>query len=167
MDNFYKDLYKVSHLNKIKNLKIELDITIEFCLKEKVVDDIKSNIDSVLITGLDHFMKIGSYLEMIIVNEENQSNKMTYEECLGNCVSSTGLINALTDLSKSVMNNRLDRLVDYSRIKKDTPELADEFKSYMDKLIQDAEQNKILIFNHYINQYLSILVKIKELLKKI
>ena len=65
------------------------------------------------------------------------------------------------------MNNRLDRLVDYSRIKKDTPELADEFKSYMDKLIQDAEQNKILIFNHYINQYLSILVKIKELLKKI
>jgi hypothetical protein len=166
MSEFYKELNNSNQNSKIKSLRKELDLTIDFCSKQYVSDNIL-DVNTILTVGLDHFMKISSYLEIIIVNEENQSDKIIYEECLGNCISSTGLINALTDLSKNVMNNRLDRLVDYSRIKKDTPELAEEFKVNMDKLIEDGERNKILIFNHYINQYLMILVKIKELLKKI
>jgi hypothetical protein len=131
------------------------------------VFNIKNDIKNIISAGHPFITMINGYLEMIIIKEENQSNKFIIEECIQTSYSSDRFINIFLDLIKLINNNEIKKLCELANIKKKSPDLIDIFNQTIDACQDDFNNEIIIRFNSYLNEYRFIITKIKEILKKI
>lgn len=159
------DYFKSTFIN-ISNIDNDADILNNFKNKYKIVID----------EGYDYLLKIQTMLEIIIINDKSQSNCIKYEECLKNIFNPTNFLNFFNDLFTNVYSNQIDYLINESKIYRNysTPSGRDDIFKFNKKIkfIQDNKEKKELnekinVFNHYINKLVITNCKIKLIIKDI
>jgi hypothetical protein len=167
MSQSIKDI--VSTKKKILSvIKPEMDTAIEFLNNVITLGDFDVMIKALLTTGYMHLFKIMSTLELAIIREENQSNKIMYEEALQNLIPIPVYIGNLHDIIKTSTTTRMAYLFDLSKIKsnKDT-EMESIYTRENIKANIDSDYIRDNCLNNHINLTILSIVKTIEVLKKV
>lgn len=164
---FLKSLNK-SPRALLSELKEVITNTIVF-LDDRYISDIsefKDKIDFTISEGHGFIFKIHSYLQMLLAKDENQSHKFVFEECSATNINMGRFLNSHYELKHKLHAKEIDWLLELSKIKKDSPELAELYTQRIDILREEMYKEHVLIFNSYINDYYLSIMKIKELLAR-
>lgn len=171
---------------QLKQLKLFVDNSINYFQSTFInISDINNNDDIlnnfnnkykiVIDEGYDYLLKIQTMLEIIIINDISQSNCIKYEECLKNIFNPTNFLNFFNDLFSNVYSNQIDYLINESKIYHNysTKDIMDilKFIEKIEFIQHNKEKNelneKINVFNHYINKLVITNCKIKLIIKDI
>jgi len=170
LSTFYRTelIKKPSEL--VKALGKEIEDSIEFFASQYIESkaELSAKYDIFFSTGYTHLNKILSYVEILSVKDDNQSNKFIYEDCYSNCIGVTKSVNSFHEMQATEHTAKFNRLVDYSKIiSKNNVDLAVKANDYMDAILADVQKQNVDIYNNYINQFVMSLVKIKVILSKL
>ena len=184
------NIYQISKLNQLtidyikkktciqlKELKNQIDTSITFfsssyididCSDDKLTEELLeqkyTHRHKLMITnGYDNIGKINMMFEMIQTSDKSQTNKFKYEEASKNIYSLGQFLNMFNELSTISLTKNIDKCLDIGEINKNW---SDNTKvNEIDNLYKDKEafllNEKINVFNHYINTIIIQLCKIK------
>ena len=152
----------------LSGIKPEIDTAIEFFSSIITTPDFDVMIKTLLSTGYMHLFKIMSSLELAIIREENQSNKILYEEALQNLIPIPVYTGNLHDIMKTQNATTMSLLFDLSKIKanKDA-DMESTYTRHHMKAISDSELVRNNCVTNNINLTILSIVKTTEVLKKV
>ena len=153
----------------VKGLNLQVNSSIEFFSSQYIEnhEDLTSKIDLFLSTGYEYLNKILSYVEILGVKDDNQSNKFIYEDCYANCIGVAKSVNSFHELRITELTAKFNKLVDYSKIVSKRMDLAVKANEYMEDMLVEIRKQNVDIYNNYINQFVMSLVKITVILSKL
>lgn len=167
---FYMSIMNKSDVDLLTGLKVEIDNAINFFSKINniTVDDI----DSLEDTGYALLYKVKSYLMLLELKDENQTNKYDYAKCLTEqCIDSPQQIyNLGICIKKLISDANIDNVLHKAKVNKKDVEvqatLGKELEEQHIKRINIISKDLLLAFINFINSTLLSLIKIKEITKK-
>jgi predicted nucleotidyltransferase len=149
-------------------IKPEIDIAIEFFSSIITTSDIDIMIKALMATGYMHLFKIMSTLELAIIREENQSNKIMYEEALQNLIPIPVYTGNLHDIIKTHNANTMTLLFDLAKIKSNKDaDMESTYTRHHMKAIFDSDLVRNNCLTNHINLTILSIVKTSEILKKV
>jgi hypothetical protein len=132
-------------------------------LEKKYMDGYKTMIES----GYENMAKINMMLEILETSDRSQTNKIKYDLVSKIIFSSGHFLNIFNELSIISMTKKIEKCLDKGEINKNWDDYYKVLQ--IDNLHKEREKfalnEKINIFNHYINQIILQLCKIKLELK--
>jgi hypothetical protein len=173
LSTFYRTELSKKPSELVKALNKEVDNSIEFFASQYIEnpEDLDAKYDIFLSQGYLHLNKILSYVEILSVKDQSQSNKFIYEDCYANCIGVTKSVNSFHELKASEKNAKFNRLIDYSKIVSRqhalNVDLAVKANEYMEDILSDIRKQNVDIYNNYINQFIMSLVKITVILSQL
>ena len=148
-------------------IKPEIDTAMEFFSSVIMTFDFDVIIKTLLTTGYMHLFKIMSTLELAIIREENQSNKIMYEEALQNLIPIPVYTGNLHEIMKTHNANTITLLCDLSKIKSEKDaDMESNYTRHHMKAISDSELIRNNCLTNHINLTILSIVKTNEVLKK-
>lgn len=132
-------------------------------LEQKYMDGYKTMIK----TGYENMAKINMMIEILETSDRSQTNKFKYEQVSKIIFSSGHFLNIFNELSIISMTKKIEKCLDKAEINKSYHTILkvdeiDDLHKVREKFVLN---DKINIFNHYINQIILQLCKIKLELK--
>lgn len=132
-------------------------------LEQKYMDGYKTMIK----TGYENMAKINMMIEILETSDRSQTNKFKYELVSKIIFSSGHFLNIFNELSIISMTKKIEKCLDKAEINKSYHTILkvdeiDDLHKVREKFVLNE---KINIFNHYINQIILQLCKIKLELK--
>ena len=154
----------------LKDIKDILKSCNEFFVLQYIQDssnqvEFESKCKIILSQGYDFFFKINSLLEILHIIDESQTNKYRYEESIQFIPSMLSFMESIHDIYICKDDVDIQKYISLSMIEKNTPTLSESFKESSASKKSLLLYEKVNIFNHYINQYLLLIVKITHKLK--
>lgn len=125
---------------------------------------------SMIKVGYENIAKINMMIEILETTDRSQTNKFKYELILKIIFSSGHFLNIFNELSMISMTRKIEKCLSMSEINKNKSENIRQFNiqeivNLHKKRDEHILNEKINIFNHYINQIVLQLCKIKLELK--
>ena len=171
LSTFYRTELTAKPSVLVKELNKEVDTSIKFFASQYIEskEELDAKYDIFLSEGYAHLNKILSYVEILSVKDDNQSNKFIYEDCYANCIGVTKSVNSFHEMQASERVAKFNRLIDYSKIVSTQHkfDLAIKANEYMEDILADIQKQNVDIYNNYINQFVMSLVKITVILSKL
>lgn len=171
MSQTIKDI--VSSKKKIlANIKADIESTVEFLSSMYITDpsEFETKIKLLSTMGYTHLFKIMSTLEIAIIREENQSNKILYEEAMQNLIPIPVYIGNLHEIIKTATGTVTGNLFDLIKVRNESKEssrLETMYTIQHDKANSDAEFIRDNCLNNHINLTILSIIKTGEVLKKV
>lgn len=172
MSQSIKDI--VSSKKKIlANMKADIDSTIEFLASMYITDSSEFETKVKLLTsvGYIHLFKIMSTLEIAIIREDNQSNKILYEEAMQNLIPIPVYLGNLHDIIKTGTVNTTSNLFDLIKVKNESNDKSHRMEELYTEQHEKAMSNTEFIRNNCLNNHINLtilsIVKTGEVLKKV
>ena len=151
-------------------LKSDIESSIEFysSMYSSNHMELDDKIKTMLSTGYIFLFKIMSALELLIIREENQSNKILFEEAMHNLIPIPVYTGSLHDIIRNADEAELVGLGDYIKLKTDKKvgEIEELFKVKREKLLANTMYIKNNLYNNQINLTILSIMKTNEVLKK-
>ena len=149
------------------SLKHEYEAAIEF-FTIITSSDFDTMLKSLSTTGYMHLFKIMTTLEIAIIREENQSNKITYEDALQRLIPIPLYTGNLHEMIKVANTSKMSYFVDLSKIKlnKDM-KMEETYMVHYNKANTDSEFVRDNCLINHINLTLLSIIKSYETLKKL
>jgi hypothetical protein len=122
---------------------------------------------NVLSSGYEYFFKINSMLEILHIIDSSQTNKYKYEESLGFIPNMNTFLNSIHDIYIGKYELDIQKYISQSTIEKNSPTLISNYTEAFELKKSMLFIEKTNIFNHLINQYILLFIKISQNLKKI
>lgn len=153
----------------VKALSEELKKSINFFSSQYIIEssELDKKYELLLSDGYSHLNKINAYTEILGIKDDNQCNKLIYEDCNRNCFEVTKFINSIHELRGTETNVKFNRLVCYSKIVYNQPELTSKADLYIQNIIDNVHKETINFYNNYINEIMFSLIKISNILDKL
>jgi hypothetical protein len=169
LSTFYRTELTKKPSELVKALSKEVTDSIEFFSSHYIdnPEQLSEKYDLFLSEGYTHLNKILSYVEILSVKDDNQSNKFIYEDCYSNCIGVTKSVNSFHELRASEVSAKFNRLIDYSKIISNRMDLAVKANEYMEDIVANIRKQNLDIYNNYINQFIMSLVKLSVILSKL
>lgn len=167
------------------NLKKEVANAINFFLNKNNnvnYDELINNISEIKLIGYEHINKIKSGLDILEIKDKNQTNKFEYEKCLSLklIVNLTYFSSYFEELRKLIIDIDIEKNITLleTQCKINENDMSYERQILIDSLYRKTEslfdekiklkKNEILgEYTIFINQIISTLFSIKEILKDI
>lgn len=132
-------------------------------LDQKYMDGYKT----MIVSGYENIAKINVMLEILETSDISQTNKFKYELASKIIFSASHFLNAFSELSIISMTKKIEKCLDKGEINKNWSDNTrlEEIDNLHKEREKFALNEKINIFNHYINQIILQLCKIKLELK--
>ena len=149
-------------------IKTELDKAVAFLetMYSFDSDSIDVNIKGMLTTGYMHIFKINSMLKLLMIKEDNQSNKILYEEAASHLIPVSAYVGNLHEIMSLNSQLELSSMFDLAKIKTDKSELEDMFVKCREKAMANAVYIKSNHLNNHINLTIQTIAECYEVLKK-
>lgn len=176
LDNFIVDFSEKKLKKQLDELKLLIVDSLEYF--RKLYINIGENTDDVLeekhklvtTEGYIFMLKIHTMLEIIHINDTSQTNKYKYEECIHSLINISNFINMFNGIIDDEFKDQTIQITDKSKIQqmKDGIEknnLIEQINILNNKKNKFNVNCSINIFNHYINELVLQLCKIKLVLK--
>lgn len=132
---------------------------------------ITSRHKSIVTDGYELIVKIQSMLDIIQVTDESQTNKYKYEECSQNLFGSANFLNIFNGIVLDGFKENIEQIIDESKILKldnnnNEKEIMNiKIKNLIEKKSNFISNSSMNVFNHYINQIILQLCRIKLIFK--
>lgn len=151
-------------LDYFRTQYINLDNLIEYV---QLIDDKHKTI---IANGYEYVIKIHSMLAIIQITDTSQTNKFKYEECDQYLFGSSIFLNMFNDILENAFKDMAEQITNESKICELKNGVEKEIitiknNELMKKKKNFCENSSIITFNHYINQLVLQLCKIKLILK--
>lgn len=165
---------------QLTELKAQIDKSIEFfslsyidcpdgeelnndILEQKYMDGYKT----MIVSGYENMAKINMMIEILETSDRSQTNKLKYDLVSKIIFSASHFLNAFNELSIISMTKKIEKCLDKGEINKNWSDNTrlEEIDNLHKEREKFALNEKINIFNHYINQIILQLCKIKLELK--
>lgn len=165
---------------QLTELKAQIDKSIEFfslsyidcpngeelnndILEQKYMDGYKT----MIVSGYENMAKINMMIEILETSDRSQTNKLKYDLVSKIIFSASHFLNAFNELSIISMTKKIEKCLDKGEINKNWSSytMVEEIDNLHEGREKFALNEKINIFNHYINQIILQLCKIKLELK--
>lgn len=160
-------------LDYFRTLYINLDYNTYIDMNKNLIHNehiITNKYKLVITKGYEFLIKIHSMLEIIQITDTSQTNKYKYEECAHNLFGSANFLNIFNGIVGDEYKDLMEQILDESKIhqleqsaNKDL--LIEKINDLIKKKCLFSTNSSIIIFNHYINQLVLQLCKIKLILK--
>ena len=162
-------------LDYFRTLYINLDDKSDDELNKTFIENehiITNKYKQVITKGYEFIAKIHSMLDIIQITDISQTNKYKYEECAHNLFGTANFLNIFNSIIGDEYKDLMIQILDESKIHQlEQNANKDLFIEKINQLIQKkcifSTNSSINIFNHYINQLVLQLCKIKLILKNI
>ena len=168
MSQFMKTLDKRPSL-LLSEVKAEINTFIQFletCYVSET-DDLREKANDIITGGYGHQFKIRAYFETLIIKEDNQSDKIKYEECRDSKTGPSRFINIFGEIKNQIANFEIQQILDKSKIGHNSPELLVELLQLSEKNKKQFIINNTYIYNNIINDIIMMLVNMINILKTI
>ena len=124
----------------------------------------------VMTEGYELIIKIHSMLEIIQITDTSQTNKYKYEECANNLIGSANFLNIFNGIVGDGYKELMEQILDEGKIHRleqsmNKDLLIEKINQLIKKKCIFTNNSSINVFNHYINQLVLQLCKIKLILK--
>jgi len=173
LDSFMIDFLEIKpskqleFLNSTINSSITYFKTAYIFIDETNITDIKLLFDngynSIINIGYEFVAKIHSMLNILQISDTSQTNKFKYEESAQILFGSGIFLNIFNDLALNIFNEKINEYMNMIKI------LDTINENIFTKLCNDKNifslNSKINNFNHYINELILQMCKIKLILK--
>lgn len=136
--------------------------------------------DRMISNGYEHVAKINAILNLLMIADESQTNKFKYEESKNCFINSVEFQNIFNEMGISLFDKQIEKCLDEAKINnnKNTANNNENTINNNEKIIKVSDINvlhnkretfelneKINIFNHYINTIILQLCEVKLILK--
>jgi hypothetical protein len=177
VDNFILDFSEIKPEKQLEILKSTISSSLDYfksaylIAEETNILDNKNLFDegykNIIKIGYEYIFKINCALDILCISDESQTNKFKYEEALMILYESSKFLNMFNELNQSIYLENIDQYINVAKIlKNDKSEPENLVQLYRNKDIYFLNI-KINIFNHYINQIVLQICKIKLILKNV
>ena len=182
LDNFIIEFSELKPQKQLEILKLTITNSLDYFKSVYIVVDetnMENNYElfdegykSIMNIGYEFVTKINSILDILITSDSSQTNKFKYEEAIHILFSSGNYLNIFNDLKEGLLSENINEYLDRAKIlEKDKFESEDLIK-LQENLVKIYENKnrfslntKINIFNHYLNQLVLQICKIKLIFK--
>lgn len=156
----------------LANMKTYIESTVEFLSSMYITDssEFETKVKLLTTVGYTHMFKIMSILEIAIIREENQSNKILYEEAMQNLIPIPVYIGSLHEIIKTSTASMTGNLFDLIKVKNETTEhkrMETIYTEQYDKVNSTTEFIRDNCLNNHINLTILSIIKTGEVLKKV
>lgn len=154
----------------LADLKTLLNDSLKF-FPSNYVNDCSDSVElddkcKILITsGYEYFFKITSYLKMLRIVDSSQTNKYKYEENLELFIGMDKYLDSVHDIYIVKYDLDIQKLMSLSKIEKNSPTYILGYSETIDSKKSMLLTEKINVFNHYINTYISLIIQVIQNLK--
>ena len=167
----FKEIKTKLAKNKIvQSLKADMDATIEFLSQQyssdQSLEETNAKIKVMLTVGYQHMFKIISTLEIMVIKEENQSQKIIYDDALQYIIPMPVYTGSLHDIIKNANEYELSAYATLSKIKSEAC-IEELYTKIHEKALEEARYVKTNCLNNQINLTILCIVKSKEALEKL
>jgi len=128
-------------------------------LEKKYMNEYKSMIK----IGYENINKINIMLEILITSDRSQTNKFKYDEALKIIISAGHFLNIFNELGINSVTKKIEKCLDKCKLNNNIK--IDEIENLYKEKEDFSLNEKINVFNHYINLIILQLCKIKLELK--
>jgi hypothetical protein len=161
---------KLSKNKIVQSLKADIDAAIEFLSQQyssdQSLEETNTKIKVMLTIGYQYMFKIISTLEIMVIKEENQSQKIIYEDALQYIIPMPVYTGSLHDIIKNANEYELAAYKTLSKIKSDAC-IEELYTKIHEKALEEARYVKTNCLNNQINISILCIVKAKEALEKL
>ena len=163
----------LNSLDYFRTLYINLDDNIDNNLNKNFMENehiILNKYKLVMTKGYELVIKINSMLEIIQITDTSQTNKYKYEECIHNLSPPANFLNIFNGIVEDEYKDLMEEILNESKIhqleqSRNKDLLIEKINKLIKKKCIFSTNSSINIFNHYINQLVLQLCKIKLILK--
>ncbi len=182
LDNFIIEFSELKPHKQLEILKSTIANSLDYFRSIYIVVDETNTNDNLLLfneayrsvmnIGYEFVAKINSILDILLTSDSSQTNKFKYEEAIHILFSPGNYLNIFNDLKEGLSSEYINEYLNKLKIlEKDKFEQKDfiTLQEGIVKLYEDKNKfslnTKINIFNHYLNQLVLQISKIKLIFK--
>ena len=173
LNQFTMDFIKKKVSTQLEQLKSQIESSIVFFNSSYIIIDIDSNelLEEKFTNGYEHMItngyanigKINLMLEILITSDNSQTNKYKYDESLKIIFNPGSFLNVFNELRVFTMTKNIEKCLNKGKIYKNWSDNA--MVQEIDNLHKEKDAHtlneKINIFNHYVNTIILQLCKMK------
>jgi len=172
MSQSIKDII-VSKKKILSTMKADIDSTVEFLSSMYITDssEFETKVKLLTTVGYTHLFKIMTTLEIAIIREDNQSNKIMYEEAMQNLIPIPVYLGNLHEIIKTYTASITGNLFDLIKVKNESIDklqrMEEMYTEQHDKVNSTTEFIRDNCLNNHINLTILSIIKTGEVLKKV
>jgi hypothetical protein len=182
IDNFLIEFSETKPQKQLEILKSTIISSLDYFKSAYIIGDennIENNMElfnngykSVMNIGYEFISKINSFLDILMTSDTSQTNKFKYEEAIHILFGSGNYLNMFNDLKEALVSENINKFINKAKIiekdkfkQEDLERLQEEADKVYDNRNVFSLNIRINIFNHYINQLVLQMCKIKLIFK--
>ena len=152
----------------LPSVKLAMDNAIKFynTMHSQNSDDVDGKIKEMLDQGYHHLFTVTTMLEMFAIKEDNQSNKIIYDDARESLIPIPVYTNILHDIIRTANTFEIENLRDMVKVKSKESSIETEYSTLLEKVMKDSNNIKNNYYNNHVNVSILSITKARAILDK-